>query len=153
MGKDSRKRREMRSVGRVSASKTGELNRNEIETLIEEDPTLVPSGPSELQVDDAVLDPQEIEALLAGLAGLLEQIEQSERGVPALTESSGPAGAETPATKGVVYESDAAAVGRSRSHPKLSPFAWLFPDHAGAGRPARHQQGHHLRARRGSGKK
>ena len=73
MGKDSRKWRERRKAAKTSGTQAGELSRDDLETLIEEDPTLVPTGPSEFEVDDAVLDPQEINALLAGLAGLLEQ--------------------------------------------------------------------------------
>src|SRR4051812_36158345 len=91
MGKDSRKWREAHAGDRTSstsASGAGELNRDDLENLIEEDPTLVPTGPSEFQIEDAILDPKEIEALLAGLAGLLEE---TEPGVPARYEPGGPA--------------------------------------------------------------
>src|SRR5437867_4348528 len=53
---------------------------------------------------------------------------------------------------GWTYEPHPATVGRGRRDPQLPSPARLFADDAGAGRPARHQQGHHLRARRRAGK-
>src|SRR5690349_16202143 len=47
------------------------LATEEVERQLEEDPTLVPLGPSPLLVEPSVLEPREVEALLAGLAGLL----------------------------------------------------------------------------------
>src|SRR4051812_27518185 len=50
------------------------MSREEIEQLVENDPLLVPSGVSAFQVDAAVLDPQELEALLSGLHQQLLQV-------------------------------------------------------------------------------
>src|SRR6266478_3574968 len=140
MGKDSRRRRDRKAQEPKPVESESDLSREDLESLIEDDPTLVPVGPSEFEVEDSVLAPEEVEALLKGLAGLLEQ---TERGVLAPIEPGGQAGTQGlqagPALKGVVYESDAAAIGRSGGHPKLSPFAWLLPNHAGAGRPVGHQ--------------
>jgi hypothetical protein len=104
---------------------------SDVERLIESDPALVPKGPSQLLVAPRVLDDAEVQALLEGLSPLLEGLSHCEAD----------------------HESHAATAGCSRSHPQLSPLAWLFPHHAGAGRPARHKQGDHLRARRSAGKK
>src|SRR5262245_2376435 len=93
----------------------------ELERLIEDDPTLRPAKPSALLVAPAVLEPEEVSALLSGLSLLLHPN-------------------ETDPFEEKVHEPDTAATRRDRGHPQLSPFAWLFPDHAGTGRPARHQQ-------------
>src|SRR5690349_16584130 len=39
----------------------------DVERLIETDPSLIPTGPSLLQVESAVLEPHELDALLSGL--------------------------------------------------------------------------------------
>src|SRR3954467_2944521 len=108
----------------------------------ESDPALIPQGSSALLVAPAVLDPQEVEALLSGLHSLLE-------------ESSAAAAQNALATdlQKDGYESDPAATGCDRRHSQFPSLAWLFPNHAGVGRSARHQQGHHLRARERPGKK
>src|SRR5439155_8121140 len=109
----------------------------DVERTIENDPALMPVARSALLVEPAVLDPLEVEALLVDLAPLL-------------------AAAATTCDEilyGADHEPHAPPVGCDRGHSKLSPLAWLFSDHAGIGRPARHKQGHHLRARRGFGKK
>src|SRR5215208_7099752 len=115
----------------------------ELESAIESDPALVPASASALLVAPAVLDPQEVEALLSGLHSLLE-------------ETSAAAAANASAVeqhKDSVYESDSPATGCDRRHSQFPSLAWLFPNHAGTGRSARHQQGHHLRARERPGKK
>jgi hypothetical protein len=113
-----------------SALSTKQPADDDIERIIESDPSLVPTGNSKLLVAPRVLDEAEVQALLDGLTPLLEE----------LTSEAG-------------HESHTASVGCSRSNSQLSPLAWLFPNHAGAGRPARHKQGYDLRARRRSGKK
>ena len=119
----------------------------ELEQAIESDPSLVPVGPSRLQVESTVLDAEEVEALLGGLTALLRS-----------AEATGDFPAEGhPLTLSRIqrseHESDAKTDRRDRRYSQLSPFAWLFPDDAGIGRSARHQQSHHLRARRRVGKK
>src|SRR3954470_16028759 len=108
----------------------------------ESDPALVPAGSSALLVAPAVLDPQEVEALLSGLHSLLK-------------ESSAAAAANALATdlQKDGYEPDSAATGCDRRHSQFPSLAWLFPNHAGIGRSARHQQSNHLRARQRPGKK
>src|SRR6266850_4800737 len=108
----------------------------------ENDPALVPASASALLVAPAVLDPQEVEALLSGLHSLLE-------------ESSAAAAQNALATdlQKDGYEPDPAATGCDRSHSRFPSLAWLFPNHAGTGRPARHQQGYDIRARQRPGKK
>jgi hypothetical protein len=103
--------------------------RREIESFIESDASLAPTAPSQLLVAPRVLDAEEVIALLQGLTVLLE------------------------GENGDGHEPHATSTGCDRRDPKLPPLAWLFPYHAGAGRPARDKQGHHLRARRGAGKK
>jgi len=104
---------------------------SDFEAFIESDPALAPSAPSQLLVAPRVLDAEEVIALLQGLTVLLD------------------GGCE----HGEGHEPHAASTGCDRRDPKLPSLAWLFPYHAGAGRPARHKQGDHLRARRGPGKK
>jgi hypothetical protein len=116
----------------------------EIEELVEADSALAPIGLSPLMVEPVLLDPREVAALLDNLVPMLEA-SANIAAIDAATDSGG--------SEGVEYESDPQASGRSGGHSKLSPFAWLFSDYAGAGRSARHQQGHYLRARRGFGKK
>jgi hypothetical protein len=105
------------------------LEDDNLEELIENDPALVPAGPSALLVEPAVLDPREIDALLCDLGALL---------------AAAASDLADPALEGARYEPDAATTRRGRCHSKLPTLAWLFPDHAGIGRSARHQQGHHL---------
>src|SRR4051812_44424698 len=112
---------------------------DEIERQIEDDPTLIPRRPSVLLVEPSVLDRAELEALLLDLGPLLAA---AMHGDPLISS-----------TEGASYEPHPASVGCDRRYSKLSPFAWLFTDHAGAGRPAGDQQGHHLRARGGTRKK
>src|SRR5258708_91569 len=130
----------------ATAEPSVELTVEQVERLVEEDPTLAPTGPSVLMVEDLVLEPEELQALLDGLAAQFAETE----GLPGWDPWSD--GLLT-GFNGVSHESDPATVGRAGRHSKLSPLAWLFPDHAGVGRSARHQQGHHLRARRRAGKK
>jgi hypothetical protein len=154
------------AVGRKSKSKPAStrLSREQVEALVEDDPALVPTGPSAFDVEDWVLEPEELTALLEGLAAQLELTDRAADEAGALntaayaSQPTAAGNAEAgfphwPAGKGVGYESDASPVGRGGRHPKLSPLAWLFPNHAGTGRPARNQQGHHLRARGRFGKK
>ena len=118
-----------------------------LEGDFEADPSLVPAGASALLVAPAVLDPQEVEALLSGLHSLLEETSAAAAAnalaVDALSEQQ----------KDSTYESDPSSTGCDRRGAQFPSLAWLFPNHAGASRPARHQQGHHLRARERFGKK
>ena len=135
----------------------------ELERSIESDPSLMPVGRSSLQVESTVLDPEEVQALLGGLTALLRSAEATgdfpAEGHPlagsarAIAEfgvadrwSSDRFG-ERPHSEGNEHEPDAKTNRRDRRYSQLSPFAWLFPDDAGIGRSARHQQSHHLRAR------
>jgi hypothetical protein len=128
------------SEGTVLRAKTALVPCDEVERLIESDRALVPGAPSALIVEPVLLEPGEIAALLDNL-------------VPLLEASASLAARDVPEHEGNRYESHSAADGRSRGNPKLPAFAWLFSHHAGTGRPTRHQQGHHLRARRSAGKK
>src|SRR4051794_24804183 len=136
---------------------------DEVERSLEADESLVPTRPSALLVEPSVLDPLEVEALLADLgtllndaaacaastdieAATLEQLESGDR----LNRDRADDRSSEP---GVFDESHPSTARRDRGHPQLPSLAWLFPHHAGARRSARHQQGHHLRARRGPGKK
>src|SRR5205823_4247383 len=104
-----------------SPSSASSIEPDEIERQIENDPTLVPRRASVLLVEPSVLDQAELEALLLDLGPLLAA---AMHGDP--LEST---------AEGEPYESHPSSVGRDRRHSKLSPFAWLFADHAGAGRP------------------
>src|SRR5688572_3352792 len=120
-----------------------------IEAAIENDPTLVPAGPSKLLVEPAVLDEQEVQALLCGLSQALQTAaDHAATAIVANAQKSDEADHEEHA-----YESHPSTTRRDRGYPKLSPLAWLFADDAGIGRSAGHQQGDHLRARRRVGKK
>ena len=121
--------------------------------MIESDPALVPTSPSRFLVEPSVLDVEEVQALLADLGALLRSTEGSGFPTDLRPESAGSARPGEHAGSGVSHEPNTPSDGRDRRNPKLSPFAWLFPDHAGIGRSTGHQQGHHLRARRRSGKK
>src|ERR1051325_1345564 len=101
----------------------------EIERLIETDPALVPTGPSQFVVSARLLEDEELSALLEGLAPLLD-------GDDPFVVAEGPK-AQAHACSEEDHEPHAPAIGCGRRHPQLSPLAWLFPDHAGAGRPAR----------------
>src|SRR5678816_4697518 len=48
-----------------------ECTREHVERLVENDPSLVPGGPSALLVEPSVLDPEEVRALLVDLHALL----------------------------------------------------------------------------------
>src|SRR5215203_4799066 len=48
-----------------------ECTREQVERLVEADPSLVPGGPSALLVEPSVLDPEEVRALLVDLHALL----------------------------------------------------------------------------------
>src|SRR5215203_3964332 len=48
-----------------------ECTREQVERLVENDPSLVPGGPSALLVEPSVLDPEEVRALLIDLHALL----------------------------------------------------------------------------------
>jgi len=117
-----------------------------LESAIEADPALVPAGASAFLVAPAVLDPQEVEALLSGLHSLLE--ESSAAAANALATD-----ALSDQQKDSGYEPDAKATGCDRRHSQFPSLAWLFPNHAGIGRSARHQQSNHIRARQRFGKK
>src|SRR4051812_25057937 len=140
------------NASNVAAAKQEGTDADEIERLIETDLTLVPKRSSAMLVEPSVLDPQEVQALLADLGALL-QAAAVEAATVVAAGAHGSAHASTHVTggpaqqnfEGARYESHASAVGRHRRDSKLSPLAWLFPDHAGAGRPARNEQGHHLR--------
>jgi hypothetical protein len=145
----------------------------EVEELVEADAALVPVGISPLMVEPVLLDPREVAALLDNLVPMLEAsanlaamevaMEAAMEGAmgDAMQVAAGSAetsggeggGIDVARLEGVVYESDAQAGRRGRGHSKLPALAWLFSDYAGAGRSARHQQGHYFRARRGFGKK
>src|SRR5438045_3316841 len=67
-----------------------DMSREQVEALIENDPALVPQGASALMVESAVLDPEEVRALLATLdypdavdcesVRLIKQPDQTEEG-------------------------------------------------------------------------
>src|SRR4051812_33600294 len=115
---------------------------DESEEAFENDPALIPAGASALLVAPAVLDPQEVEALLSGLTLMLEE-----------TSAAAAANALATDLQKDGYEPDASATGCDRRHSQFPSLAWLFPNHAGIGRSARHQQSNHLRARQRTGKK
>src|SRR5256886_1885189 len=123
------------------------LGQDALEEDFESDPSLVPAGASALLVAPAVLDPQEVEALLSGLHSLLGESSAA----AAANALAGDALSEK--QKDSTYKSDPSPTGCDRRGAQFPSLAWLFPNHAGASRPARHQQGHHLRARERFGKK
>src|SRR5438874_5750023 len=112
----------------------------QIELLVESDPSLVPNRASALLVEPSVLDQAELEALLLGLG-------------PELLAAMNADLSAVRTVEGASDEPYPSATGRDCRHSKLSPFAWLFADHAGAGGSVGDQQGDHLRARRSAGKK
>jgi len=116
-----------------------------IELSVENDLSLVPTGPSALLVEPAVLDEQEVQALLCGLSQALQTA--ADAAATAIIAAAHPqdAGAFDQEHS---YESHSPATRRDRGYSKLSPLAWLFADDAGAGGSAGHKQGDHLRARR-----
>src|SRR5581483_5306577 len=121
----------------------------EVERQIERDESLVPRRPSALLVEPSVLERAELEALLLDLGPLLAAAADGES-----LDGENPDGEPVePTAQGASYEPHTSSVGRDRRHSKLSPFAWLFTDHAGIGRPTGNQQGHDLRARGGARKK
>src|SRR5688572_20382637 len=138
------------------------------EAWIENDASLVPTGASKLLVQPTVLDESEVRALLDGLSPLLEAsaahaalhdmlgVTWDEAGMTTAGDLPGsftaPSRKRT-LTEGSDYEPHPPSARRDRGHPQLPSPAWLFAHDAGAGRPARHEQGHHLRARRRPGKK
>src|SRR5437667_10133278 len=129
------------SSPRIERGQTEQVETAEqIELLVESDPALVPNRASALLVEPSVLDQAELEALLLGLGPELLAAMNQELSLICAAE-------------GASNEPHPSATGRDCRHSKLSPFAWLFADHAGAGRSTGHQQGDHLRARRGAGKK
>src|SRR4051812_25170318 len=164
-------RRSRRTTADAAALPLAE-SRDAVEALVEADESLVPRAPSALLVEPAVLEPAEVAALLADLEISLERADgltASATQLPLRTDdfnaggrSTGgaypgkdelyPFGERAPTTEGTDHEPDAPTSGRDRRDSQLPPSAWLFADDAGAGRPARHQQGHHLRARRGARK-
>src|SRR2546421_13105969 len=89
----------------------------------ESNPALVPAGASALLVAPAVLDPQEVEALLSGLHSLLEESSAAAAAnalaVDALSEQQ----------KDSTYESDPSSTGCNRRGPQFPSLAWLFPNH------------------------
>src|SRR5438445_2607360 len=96
--------------GRIAAG-VADVAREQVEFLVENDPALVPRQTSALLVESAVLDPEEVRALLRDLDfGEL--------------------------TDGDRYESHASPSGRRRGHPELPAPARLFADDAGTGGPA-----------------
>src|SRR5437762_13359033 len=104
----------------------------QIELLVESDPSLVPHRPSTLLVEPSVLDQAELEALLLGLG-------------PELLAAMNEELSSLRPVEGASHEPYPSATGRDCRHSKLSPFAWLFADHAGAGGSTGDQQGDHLR--------
>src|SRR5688500_10033467 len=155
---------------------------DDVEAWVENDPLLVHTGPSRLLVRATVLEPQEVAALLDGLSPLLER-DGNQGGDDANADDAeaaddrdcDPEDADRrdgdrqdldrqradrqldvrthTFSEGPTHEPHPAADRRDRRDSKLPALAWLFPDHAGAGRPARHEQGDDLRARRRPGKK
>src|SRR5688500_1239760 len=153
-----------RDVGRLDVDLDAALDVDNVEQWVETDPALAPTGRSALLVEPAVLDPEEVDALLADLGDLLaaassDLTDPALIGAGAVAAAGGrsdlcsPLFAADTGAQGASHEPNASSARRTPGHSKLSPFAWLFPDHAGTGRPARHEQGHHLRARRRAGKK
>src|SRR5882757_8432202 len=59
----------------TSTKPTGPGATDDVERLVENDLSLVPSGASRLLVEPAVLDPEEVQALLGGLTALLRSAE------------------------------------------------------------------------------
>src|SRR5437667_2885639 len=82
-----------------------------LEADIEANPALIPAGASALLVAPAMLDPQEVEALLSGLHSLLEEASAA-AAVNALA-----ADALIDQQKDSGYEPDSPATGRDRRHP------------------------------------
>src|SRR5947207_9279478 len=80
----------------------------QIELLVESDPSLVPNRPSRLLVEPSVLDPAELEALLLDLGPEL---------LAAMNQQSLICTAE-----GASHEPYPSATGRDCRHSKLSPF-------------------------------
>lgn len=126
----------------------------EHERSFESDRSLVPLSRSFLQVEPAVLDAEEVQALLGGLTALLRSAEATgdfpAEGHPWMEPVGDTVESEVAGVCSVQrseHEPDPQTNRRDRRHSQLSPFAWLFPDDAGIGRSARHQQSHHLRAR------
>src|SRR5262249_22702199 len=110
----------------------------EIEKLIETDPSLVPSGPSQFIVSARLLEDEELAALLEGLAPLLDGVSSLSGGDPFVVkerEAVDPNSEAQPlsdASSEEDHEPHTTPVGCGRRHPELSPLAWLFPNHAGA---------------------
>src|SRR6266566_5904669 len=77
----------------------------DLETDSEANPALIPAGASALLVAPAVLDPQEVEALLSGLHSLLEE-----------TSAAAAVNAFATDLQKDSYESDPAATGCDRGH-------------------------------------
>jgi hypothetical protein len=183
MGKDSRKRSvPWDVVPSTGAEGDGPIvdYRGPVECEVENDPAMVPNGRSSLLVEPAVLDPEEVRALLAPLSlspwpagGTHNDDDEREsrrrkepgggRDAADLTESHLSESRSTQARESLQpfelddkfqrqegrHEPHPASVGCVGRDPQLPAPARLFADDAGVGRPARHQQGDHLRARRG----
>src|SRR5215208_915986 len=100
------------------AADSEDLAADSLESAFEADPSLVPAGASALLVAPAVLDPQEVEALLSGLHSLLEE-----------TSAAAAANAVAVEQHKDSYESDSQAIGCDRRHSQFPSLAWLFPNH------------------------
>src|SRR5829696_8232448 len=75
MGREARSDSAPRHAAPVEpAARVGEPMLKQVEHQVEADPSLVPTGRSKLQVEPAVLEPEEVSALLADLQVLLTDV-------------------------------------------------------------------------------
>src|SRR5882724_7802133 len=102
-----------------------------LEGSIENDPSLVPTGRSTLLVPASLLDPLELQALLADW----DFSPETDSSSPGQTSPVDADAAFDKSSQGSIYEPHPPPAGRSRGNSKLPSLAWLFPHHAGAGRP------------------
>src|SRR5689334_2401158 len=59
-------------ISSVARTTNNGTDADEIERIVETDPSLVPTQPSAMLVEPSVLDPQEVRALLTDLSALLQ---------------------------------------------------------------------------------
>src|SRR5690242_11009907 len=80
--------RQRQAESDAAESDRQELDRQAVERLIEEDRSLAPTRPSTLLVEPSVLDPLEVQALLAGLSGALLSASEDADAVAAAVDSA-----------------------------------------------------------------
>src|SRR3954471_12213482 len=105
--------------GQFAAVGVGGFIEDPIELSVENDLSLVPTGPSALLVEPAVLDEQEVQALLCGLSQALQTA--ADAAATAIIAAAHPqdAGAFDQEHS---YESHSPATRRDRGYSKLSPL-------------------------------